>query len=303
MELNHLKTFLKVVERHSFSQAAEQLGYAQPTVSAQIAKLEQELHGPLFERLGHRIALTERGQKLLPYVQQMLFLEEQIGQDLGGGMTAQGTLKIAIADSLCSTLFPDILLAYRQRFPQVSVITQTGPTEVLFSKLAHNEADLVYTLDSRISRSDLVVQQEQPEDICFCAAAGHPLVSEDREQVLRWEDIRQYPLFLTEAGVSYRYLLERSLGELGHELRPDIELGDVQTLLRLVSRSDGISFLPEFVIKDAVDSGRVAILPVAGLHIRAWRQLIYHKGKYITPAMQGMLDLLHQRSGGSMRKI
>lgn len=293
MELNHLKTFLKVVERHSFSQAAEQLGYAQPTVSAQIAKLEQELDGVLFERLGHRIALTERGQKLLPYAQQMLFLEEQITQDICGGVTAQGTLKIAIADSLCSTLFPEILLAYRQRFPRVSVVTQTGPTEVLFSKLSHNEVDMVYTLDSRISRSDLIVQQEQKEDIYFCAAADHPLAEQCREATLCWENICQYPLYLTEAGVSYRHLLERVLGELGRELRPDIELGDVQTLLHLVSQSDGICFLPGFVVKDAVDRGKITLLPVEGLHIQVWRQLIYHKGKYITPAMQGMLELLH----------
>ncbi len=296
MDFNTIRTFLKVVEFHSFSQAAAKLGYAQPTVSAQIAKLEQKLGGPLFERMGHRITLTEKGLRFLPYAQQMLLLEEQIDQEFQGVTTAQGSLKIAMADSLCSGLFSSYLLAYRRKFPQVSVVTQTGPTEVLFSKLGNNEVDMVYTLDNRISRSDLIVQQEQRENIYFCAAAQHPLSVRLRETggaPLPWEEVRHYPLYLTERGVSYRHTLERLLGEQGHELRPDIELGNVQTLMQITAQSDGISFLPEFVLRKDVEEGRLVILPVEGLAIQVWRQLIYHKGKYITPAMQGMLDLLH----------
>ncbi len=296
MDLNYIRTFLKVTELHSFSQAAARLGYAQPTVSTQIAKLEQELGAPLFERMGHRITLTEQGQRFLPYAQQMLLLEEQIDRDIKGAATSQRVLKIAMADSLCSVLFSDYLLAYRQRFPNTAVVTQTGTTDMLFSKLSNNEVDMVYTLDNRIFRSDLVVQQEQRENIYFCAAADHPLVAWIQEapgRVLYWEEIQQYPLYLTEEGVSYRYNLERQLAELGYELRPDIELGNVQTLLQITAQSDGISFLPEFVLKEAVRRGTVSILPVEGLQIQVWRQLIYHKGKYITPAMEGMLELLH----------
>ncbi len=298
MDLTNIRTFLKVSELRSFSQAAAKLGYAQPTVSSQIAKLEQELGHPLFERMGHRISLTEKGQSFLPYAQQMMLLAEQMEQDIKGAAAAQGTLKIGLADSLCSVLFADHLLAYRKAWPQVSVVTYTGTTESLFHQLSHNEVDMVYTLDNRISRSDLMVRQEQKENIHFCASASHPLAEklrEEPEKGLTWEEIRRYPLYLTEAGVSYRYNLERVLGERGEELRPAIELGNVQTLLQLTARSDGVSFLPEFVVKEAVDKGLVTILPVEDIQIRVWRQLIYHKGKYLSPAMQGMLELLHCR--------
>ncbi len=298
MDFTSIKTFLKVSELHSFSQAAAKLGYAQPTVSTQIAKLEQELGHPLFERMGHRITLTEKGLSFLPYAQQMMLLEEQMEQEIKGTAAAQGTLKIALADSMCSAFFADYLLTYRKDYPQISVVTYTGTTEALFHKLLHNEVDMVYTLDNRISRSDLMVRQEQKENIYFCAASGHPLalrLEEDPGIALTWEDIRRYPLYLTEAGVSYRYNLERFLGERGEELRPAIELGNVQTILQLTARSEGISFLPEFVLKDAVEKGSIVILPVKDIHIQVWRQLIYHKGKYLSPAMQGMLELLHRK--------
>ncbi len=298
MDFTNIKTFLKVSELHSFSQAAVKLGYAQPTVSAQIAKLEQELGHPLFERMGHRITLTETGQRFLPYAQQMTLLEEQMEQDFKGEAAAQGTLKIGMADSLCSVFFTDLLLTYRRKFPQISVVTCTGTTEALFTKLIHNEVDMVYTLDNRISRSDFIVQQEQRENIHFCAAREHPLVQRLLNapgSSLTWEDIRQYPLYLTEAGVSYRYNLERFLGDLGQELRPAIEQGNVQTLLQLTTQSNGISFLPQFVLQTALDAGSVSLLPVEGIQIQVWRQLIYHKGKYISPAMQEMLELLHNK--------
>lgn len=292
MDTTSIKTFLKVSEKRSFSQAAQELGYAQPTVSTQIAKLEQELGQPLFERMGHRISLTEMGQRFLSYAQQMLLLEEQLEQELKGETMARGTLKLAMADSLCAAFFTEYLLAYRQQCPQVSVVTYTGTTEAMFRKLDHNEVDMVYTLDNRISRSDLVVRQERKENIYFCASASHPLAQRPGEK-LTWEDIKAYPLYLTEAGISYRYNLERLLGERGEELRPAIELGNVQTLMRLTAQSDGVSFLPEFVLKDGVDSGALVILPVEDISIQVWRQLIYHKGKYLTPAMEAMLALLH----------
>lgn len=289
MDLQGMRTFLKVAELRSFSLAAQKLGYSQPTVSNQIAKLEQALGTPLFERMGHRITLTEKGRSFLPYAQQMLLLEEQIYQDFNGASTAQGTLKIAMADSLCSGLFSRYLLAYLQAFPQVDLVIQTGTTQMLFSKLINNEVDMVYTLDNRISRSDLIVREEEKENIYFCAAATHPLAGRGG---LTWADIQKYPLYLTEAGVSYRYNLEQLLGEMGQELRPDIELGNVQTLVQLVSHSDGISFLPEFVLRPALDAGSIVLLPVEGIEIWVWRQLIYHKGKYLTPAIHGMLELL-----------
>lgn len=298
MEINNIKTFLKVSELHSFSQAAVKLGYAQPTVSTQIAKLEQELGAPLFERMGHRISLTGKGKQFLPYAQQMVLLEEQIEKDMKGEPSACGTLKIAMADSLCSSFFSEYLLTYRKQFPDVSVVIQTGPTDVLFSKLSNNEVDMVYTLDNRISRAEFVAQQEQRENIHFCAAGDHPLalkLLKNGETTLTWEEIQKYPLYLTEAGVSYRNNLDRLLGEQGYAVVPDIELGNVQTLLRLIRKSDGISFLPEFVLNPAVERGEIIYLDVEGIHIQVWRQLIYHKGKYVTPAMQGMLDLLHSR--------
>ena len=72
MELRNLFTFLKIVETGSFSKAAEQLLYSQSTVTVQIQQLEEELHVQLFDRIGKKVYVTEKGQELHTYAQQMM---------------------------------------------------------------------------------------------------------------------------------------------------------------------------------------------------------------------------------------
>ena len=72
-------------------------------------------------------------------------------------------------------------------------------------------------------------------------------------------------------------------------------------IVRLVKGGMGLSFLPEFVARDALQRGDVARLDVAGINIALCRQLIYHRGKWITPAMQAMIDLICQENEGEQR--
>ena len=76
MEIRHLRAFKAVANLLSFNKAAQQLHYAQSSISAQIQALEEELNVRLFDRLGRGILLTEAGERLLPYAQKMLDLSE-----------------------------------------------------------------------------------------------------------------------------------------------------------------------------------------------------------------------------------
>ena len=149
MDLKNLRTFIYVAELGSFTKAARQLGFAQPTVSAQIRQLEEEMEVRLFERIRHTVNLTEGGRELLRYAYQVTQLTEELGRDLRLEKGAVGLIRLAMADSLCGPLgrsFRD----FWERHPGVRLqITAVG-TEEMFRLLNHNEADLVLTLDSRI---------------------------------------------------------------------------------------------------------------------------------------------------------
>ena len=106
------------------------------------------------------------------------------------------------------------------------------------------------------------------------------------------ERLLQEPLYLTEKGISYRYALEQSLAAGGYELHPFWEVGNTDVITRFLLENRGISFLPEFVVRDFINSGRLVELDTECDEIIMWSQLVYHRNKYVTPQMKVFIDLM-----------
>ena len=109
MELRNINTFLHIAELRSFSRTARQLGYSQSAVSSQIAQLEAELGAPLFDRVGKTVRLTDAGQTFLGYARTLLVTAQQAQAALQPTRQISGSLRIALADSVCSTFLPGLL--------------------------------------------------------------------------------------------------------------------------------------------------------------------------------------------------
>ncbi len=121
MTIIQLETFLKISELKSFTLAANELGYAQSTVTMQIKQLEEELGCELFERLGKTIVLTSSGERLRIYAEKLLQLEREIHLEVPGSDEPAGLLKIGVSESLCYNTFPRILMEYKKRCPKVNI--------------------------------------------------------------------------------------------------------------------------------------------------------------------------------------
>lgn len=147
MELRTVNTFLHIAELHSFSRTARQLGYSQSAVSSQIAQLEAELGTPLFDRVGKTVRLTDAGQTFLGYARTLLETAQQAQAALQPAQQVRGSLRIALADSVCSTFLPGLLQRYHARCPQVELVLHTASSDEMLQLLSTNQVDLVYTLD------------------------------------------------------------------------------------------------------------------------------------------------------------
>ncbi len=291
MDIKMLQTFMKVSELHSFSRAAEVLGYTQSAVSLQIARLEEEFGAKLFDRIGHNIMLNEKGYRFLEYAQGVAMLTESIKEDFAESEAISGTLKIAMADSLCSAFMGKYLPLFREHYPAVNVQIRTGVTGEMFNWLSHNEVDMIYTLDERINRSDFTVMQEETVPVAFCVAKNHPILNKKK---IFWDDIQKYPLYFTEGGISYRNILERKLENAGITLTPAVEMGDTEVILEIVEKTDGIGFLPVFAIdRYNREKSTIKEINADGICVEVWKQLIYHRGKSVTRAMKGMIELIY----------
>ena len=136
MELRNINTFLHVAELHSFSRTARELGYSQSAVSTQIALLEDELGVPLFDRVGKSVRLTDAGQTFLRYARTLLTTAQQAKAALQPTPEARGTLRVAIADSLCSALMPALLEQFHTLCPRVEVSLRAANTQEMREMLA-----------------------------------------------------------------------------------------------------------------------------------------------------------------------
>lgn len=290
MELRNIKTFQCVAEQCSFSKAAVMLGYSQSTVTTQIQQLEQEFGTLLFERIHKTVRLTAAGTEFVGFAQKMLLTADEAKNAMKRLPEENGELRIAMAESLCSTFFPDILERYHKEYPNVDLSITTGGTDDIFYMLRHNEADMVYTLDRRIYSPDLVTALEKEEDVYFVASPSYSAAG----KAVTLEELTKYDFILTEKNMSYRKHLDELMASKSLQIRPFLELGSVEMIRTLVERGIGISFLPYYAVKDSIKNGTLVKIDVSENQIEVWRQLIYHKNKWVSPAMRAMIKLIKE---------
>ena len=291
MELRTVNTFLHIAELHSFSRTARQLGYSQSAVSSQIAQLEAELGTPLFDRVGKTVRLTDAGLTFQDYARTLLATAQQAKAALQPAREVRGTLRIALADSVCSTFLPDLLQRYHAQFPQVELVLCTATDDGMLQMLTTNQVDLAYTLDHPLLQPTLVRAVDVPEPVCFIAPAGHPLA--DKAEV-PLDVLAQQEFLLTERGMSYRDALDQCMAAHGLAIKPFLELGSASLLCQMVEHGMGLSFLPEYIVQNALAAGTLARLNVPACRVEMRRQLFYHKDKWLTPQMKAFITLVQR---------
>ena len=287
MDIKNLTTFIQVAELNSFSKAGERLGYSQPTVSVQIRQLEEELDAQLFDRIGHAVRLTEQGHRLLPYAQQVVRLCTEMTHTSGEEKPA--LIRLATADSLCTPLVMGPLARLHREHPSMLLQVTTAGTDQLFNLLDHNQVDIVCTLDSHIYNSRYVIAAEEQVGVHFVVHRDNPLAE---KKWLTRQDLLSQDLLLTEKGMSYRRLLDQWMAQDSMEVMPVLEIGSADLLCRLVEQNMGISFLPDYATQGAVDTGTVVRLEGQDFAPQLWKQLLYHREKWLSPPLQTVIEYL-----------
>ena len=289
MDFKSLNTFIQVAELNSFTKAGEKLGYSQPTVSFQIKQLEQELGIQLFERIGHTITLTDSGRQALSYAQEICRMSDKMISSKMVDTTPKGNINLAMADSLCTPMIINNFNIFREMYPQISLNIKTAGTDELFRLLDHNEADIVCTLDNHIYSTNYIISNEEKVDIHFICSADNPLAN---NTTLTVNDLLNEPFLLTEKGMSYRRLLDENMAKSSIEIKPVLEIGSADLICKLIKDNMGISFLPDYVTKSAVEKGDIVKLNVADFNVELWKQLLYHRDKWVSQQMQAVIDYL-----------
>lgn len=293
MEFRNLHTFLRVAEIGNFTKAAEELGYAQSTVTTQIQQLESELGISLFDRIGKKAMLTMYGQQLIVYANRILQNVEEI-QQFGRTSPAdiQGSIRIGIVESLLTTLLL-VIERFRNQYPKVFIQVRLGVTEDLLNMLRHNEVDLVYTMGDMWDTKDCECAASHKECAVFFCALNNPL---SHKKSIRLNEILDQPLILTGPKTFLYRQLNRLALEAGKTIAPSIQTDSAKVIIDMVERDMGVSLLPEYMVLRPPISRyyQFSILPVENFPLEFYTRIFYHKNKWQTVQMSSFIDFTKQ---------
>lgn len=292
MDLKNLITFIHVAELGSFTKAAEQLGYSQPSISFQIKQLEEEFGCLLFERINHTITLTEKGHELVYCAHQIRALTDSFKESVAENDECSGHIHIVTPDSVCEEMINSHYIDFHNRYPDISIRFSTGDSAVMLDMLDHNEADVIITLDNHLYNKDYIIAKEQQLSMHFVTARNSKFANRKNLSI---KDIINEPFILTEHGQGYRRVFDRELAKKSLEITPFLEIGRTDMITSMLTQSNMISYLPDFVTKPLIDSGELCYLDVTDMNIDIWKQLIYHKNKWMSKSLKAFIEYVKEK--------
>lgn len=292
MENRNVATFIKVVEMNNFTRAAESLGYSQAAVTAQIKQLEHELGAPLFDRIGKRINLTRAGEAFLPYAFRLLKAEDEAIACIREQGDLSGTLRIGTTSSLSIGALPQAAIDFIKEHPNVNIVIQVSDfTKDLREKLIAGTMDLVWAMTEPPNPQNFQRILEKDVPIVFVAHPDHPLAG--KKVSLR--KILAEQLIVADREVGYTYYLNKFANDIGVQLEPVLEIGSVSAIINILEGGYGISYLPYFVVQQAIEDGNLALIDVSCPNPELKSNIICHKGKWIDPVIKNFIEFINER--------
>lgn len=293
MTLTQLSTFIAIIENGSFTAAANQLGYAQSTITTQIKQLEDELNCLLFERLGKSLILTQEGRHLIEYAQKMLQLEREILHEISSSEEPGGILKVGVSESLCYQKLPKMLADFKKKYPKVEIQLQFITHDAFPSLLKTGELDIVYTLNPSIDAPELTLLYEKEETLGFYVSPNHPLAN--KEQV-KEKDLDHMPLLLTGKNCSFQKMLVNALYE--KHIVPKIVLGTShkEILKQFAIDNLGIAFIPDITAEKEMTAGVLRKLDWQGKAFPIYAQIFIHRDKTPNVTINEFMKMIKKES-------
>lgn len=257
VQLQQLRYFVAVADARHFTRAADAVHVAQPSLSQQIRALERELGAELFHRTRGNIALTDAGDALLPLARRILADTESAR--LAVQETVQlrrGRVRLGAPPSLCTSLVPDVLRVFRDRYPEVALVVREGGSRDLVRSLGAGELDLALIITPQPEDAPALAVTELLHEELVLVSAGAP----PRGRGVRVEELRDRPLVMFREGYDLREATIGACRAAGFEPVFAVEGGEMDAVLGFVRAGLGPAVLPGMV---AARSG-LTVTPFAG---------------------------------------
>lgn len=271
MDFRQLKYFTMVAEARSFTRAAELLRLAQPALSNQMQKLEEELQEQLLIRHSRGIELTDAGRRLLGHARTILHQVDVALEDVRGARDApSGLIRVGMPRSMNEILAVQLIREAARRAPAVSLRLVENFSESLYALLLDRELDIALTYSNENSvrtKAELILLQR----LSLVSPVGSEMALPDQ---VAFAEVLRLPLILGSPSHVIRKLLSATALESG--IAPNVvhEIDSLQTVLSMVVGGLGHTVLPPTLVARAVQEGLVEARTIVGPELIRRLQLV-----------------------------
>ena len=289
LNLGYLATFRLVIQRGSFSAAADVLGISQPAVSLQIRQLEQFLQTRLMERTGRGIKATAAGQALLVHGER---IEQAVDETLRSvrafNHDVSGTITLGTGATACIHLLPPLLQQLRSDYPLLRVGVTTGNTLDIVRAIEENRLDMgLVTLP--VSGRALDVMPVMDEEFVFIASQAQQAMFTD----LRPDTLHPLPLIAFESGSGTRALIDGWFEASGLTIAPAMQLGSIEAIKRMVRSGLGYSIVPKMAVEQKADREGLCVSSLSPV-LQRQLAVVMRQDKILSKGISGIIRILQQ---------
>ena len=292
MEVRQLQIFRVLAEELNFTRTAERVHTVQSNVTAQIKALEDELGVPLFDRLGRRVTLTDAGRSFLPFAGQALAAMDQGQRAVQSNAEPSGPLRVGIPESMLAYRLPQVLRIFHRRYPRVELMFRPQYDDVLPVMLETGKLDMAVCMIDASPNDTIKSTRLRTERIFLLAHPSHPLAA---RKTVKAADLAGQSLLLTEGGCGYRAKLDRQMAL--ENIRPGTvtEFSSVEAIKQCVLAGMGLGMLPAIVVSRELRQHQLKALHWAGTSMDIATHILWHKDKWISPAMAAFMSLVTEK--------
>jgi len=295
MDTRQLAAFCAVVERKSFSQAAERLGVTQPAVSLQVRALEKRLGRQLLDRSGRRVEPTEAGLRLYKGAQRLLALEDEISRELAeeGEGELTGTLAIGASTGPGGIVVSLLLCEFQQANPELRVALSVFDTQTVVDLVAGRELELGVVGAARRHRG-VVFEPFVRDEVILACPPGHRFAG----KTVSLDELRTESLIVMQEGAGVRQMIEEELRRAGLKLRDldvRLQLGLQESVKSAVQAGYGVTFISRNAVESDLAAGTLTAARVADLDLAREIYLVRSSGRTSTRAADAFVAFAGSR--------
>lgn len=248
MELAPLRSFLAIAREGHMTRAAKTLHLTQPAVSAQIARLEDDLGTPLFHRTPKGMALTEAGVLFRHHVEEaFLWLDDGRTAVQGLSGLTSGSLAIGAGATATTYLLPPLLRVFHERHPGIQIQVREQGSQAIVDAVLAGTLDLGVVTLPLDPQARLTATPWIEDELRLIVPPNHPLAD---QHTYRMRDLNGQPLVLFEAGSAVRLLIDQALSDANAEVEIVMELRSIESIKQMVAQGIGAAFVSQHALPD-----------------------------------------------------